>query len=105
MCLKHLFNDTSSQMAWNYLNSLFYRKFVAKIAIYHAIISRNRKKSTNMLIISLNMHEIMNNQIGIDFASNPLSDLTGKSSMVKNIEFSYHEIITRLLKKADFRRK
>ena len=44
MCLKHLFNDTSSQMAWNYLNSLFYRKFVAKIAIYHAIISQNRKK-------------------------------------------------------------
>ena len=56
-----------------------------------------------MLIISLNMHEIMNNQIGIDFASNPLSDLTGKSLMVKNIEFSYHEIITRLLRKGDFR--
>ena len=68
--------------------------------LYHEI-----EKSTNMLIISLNMHEIMNNQIGIDFASNPLSDLTGKSSMVKNIEFSYHEIITLLLKKADFRRK
>ena len=37
------------------------------------------EKSTNMLIISLNMHEIMNNRIEIDFASNPLSDLTGES--------------------------
>ena len=68
--------------------------------LYHEI-----EKSKNMLIISLNMHEIMNNRIEIDFARNPLSDLTGESLMVKNIEFSYHEIITRLLKKGDFRRK
>ena len=52
MSLKHLFDDTSSQMPWNYSNSLFYRKFVAKIAIFHAIISRNRKiyKYANYLI-------------------------------------------------------
>ena len=51
------------------------------------------------------MHEVKNYQTETDPVSNFLSDSTGDGLIVRNIEFSYCEIIIWLLKKGDFRLK
>ena len=45
------------------------------------------------------MHEVKNYQTEMDPVSNFLSDSTGDGLIVRNIEFSYCEINTRLLRK------
>ena len=52
------------------------------------------EKPANMQIISLKMHEVKNYQTETDPVSNFLSDSTGDGLIVRNIEFSYREIIT-----------